>query len=130
MAAATWLPALSTPGTDLLETLPALYGMRERLRATLLRESGIAPALVAACERRVTWLLEPAAREPRACDERERAIFAYVDAFVRDPHAVTDAHVEALRAFLSVPQIVGLTELLALLDGFMRFRVILADGAF
>ena len=32
MAPVSWLPALSSPGTDLLETLPALYDMRERLR--------------------------------------------------------------------------------------------------
>ena len=129
MAPVSWLPALSSPGTDLLETLPALYDMRERLRLSVLRESGLDPALVAACERRVRWLLEPAAREPRAADEREGATFGYVDAFVRDPHGVTDAHLAALRTFLSVPQIVALTEMLALLDGFVRFRLILSDGA-
>jgi hypothetical protein len=50
------------------------------------------------------------------------------DAFVRDPHAVTDAQVAALREHLTIPQVVGLTEMLALLDGFTRFRMILSDG--
>jgi len=114
---------------DPLQARPALYRMREQLRATLLHESGIDPALLPACERRVAWLLSEAGDEPRPADERERAVFAYADAFVRDPHGVTDAQVAALRGFLSVPQVVALTELLALLDGFARFRLILSGGA-
>jgi hypothetical protein len=128
MAPGTWLPAESTPA-DLLKVRPVLYGLRERFRATLLQESGLDPDLVVRCERRVHWLLESSADEPHATDERERVTFAYVDAFVRDPRAVTDDHVTALRGFLSVPQVVGLTEMLALLDGFARFRLILSDGA-
>ena len=129
MTAGTWLPDLRGEGCDLLEARPALHGMREQLRVTLLRESGLDPALLPACERRVVWLLSAAGDEPQAADERERAVFAFTDAFVRDPHGVTDAHVAALRAFLTVPQVVALTELLALLDGFARFRLILSGGA-
>jgi hypothetical protein len=45
---------------------------------------------------------------------------------VRDPHAVGDADVLALRAHLSAAAVVGLTESLALLDGFTRVDLILA----
>ena len=131
MAAGTWLP-VTRPLRDCLDLLherPALSAMCQRFRDTLLHESGLAAELVTQCERRVTWLLAPAGDEPRAADAREHALFAYVDAFVRDPHDVTDGHVAALREFLSIPQVVGLTEMLALLDGFTRFRMILSNGA-
>ena len=131
MAAGTWLP-VTRPVGDCLELLherPALCAAYQQFRDTLLDESGLMAELVAQCERRVTWLLGPASDEPRAADARERALFAYVDAFVRDPHGVTDAHVSGLWEFLSVPQVVGLTEILAVLDGFTRFRLILSGGA-
>ena len=131
MSPGTWLP-LTRPIADCLELLqerPALYEMYRRFRDTLVDESGLDAGIVAHCERRVTWLLAPAGDEPPAADARERTIFAYVDAFVRDPHGVTDAHVASLWEFLSVPQVVGLTEMLAVLDGFTRFRLILSGGA-
>ena len=130
MAAETWLP-VARPVGDCLELLrerPALYAAYQQFRDTLLEESRLTVELVQRCERRVTWLLG-AGDEPRAADACERALFGYADAFVRAPHAVTDGHVTALREFLSVSQLVGLTELLALLDGFTRFRLILSHGA-
>jgi hypothetical protein len=130
MAAGTWLPGTRPVGDclELLQERPALHAMYQRFRHTLLDESALDAELVAQCERRVAWLLGPAADEPPAADARESAVFAYVDAFVRDPHGVTDAHVASMRDFLSIPQVVGLTEMLALLDGFMRFRLILSSG--
>ena len=131
MAAGTWLP-VTGPVADCLELLherPALSAAYRRFRDTLLDESALTAELVETCERRVTWLLARVGDEPRAVDGRERVLFAYVDAFVRDPHGVSDAHVAALRDFLSTAQVVGFTEMLALLDGFTRFRLILSAGA-
>ena len=131
MSAGSWLP-VTRPVGDCLELLherPALCTMYQQFRDTLLDESGLTAELMARCERRVTWLLGPVGDEPRAADVLERALFAYVDVFVRDPHAVSDAHVAAVRDVLSIAQVVGLTEMLALLDGFTRFRLILSAGA-
>jgi len=132
MRAGTWLPVTGSGG-DAFERVfrvrPELYEGYRAFHDQIVRESGFDAGLVGRCGARVTWLLTAVGDEPVAVDALERAVFAYADAFVRDPHGVTDEHVAALRAFLSVPQVVGLTELLALLDGFTRFRLILGAGA-
>lgn len=120
-------------GGDVFERLfrlrPELYEGYGAFRDAIVRESGIDAGLVERCGARVAWLLTAAGDEPVAGDALGRAAFAYADAFVRDPHGVTDEHVAALRGSLSVAQVVGLTEVLALLDGFTRFRLILETGA-
>jgi alkylhydroperoxidase family enzyme len=45
--------------------------------------------------------------------------------FVQDPHAITDADVEAVLQHLGEDGVVALVEALALFDGFARFRVAL-----
>jgi len=106
MAAGTWLP-VTRPVGDCLELLhqrPALFAMYQRFRDTLLDESGLTAALVEKCETRVTWLLGPAGDAPPAANPCDHALFAYVDAFVRDAHGVSDAHVAALQDVLSISQ--------------------------
>ena len=131
MGTETWLPGVA-PGGD---PLAALLGLRPELdeayrafRQVIVRESGLDRELVARCAARVEWLLTACGDEPRPMDAAERARFAYVDKFVRDPHGVTDDDVVALRGALSIAQVVGLTEMLALLDGFTRLRLIFGTG--
>jgi alkylhydroperoxidase family enzyme len=97
-------------------------------RDTILRESGLDAALAGRVAAQVTWLLTAVGEPPAAADDRERAAFAYAGKFVRDPHGVTGDDVAALCVHLGVPQVVGLTELLALLDGFTRMRLVLEGG--
>ena len=59
----------------------------------------------------------------------EQACLALTEKFVLDPRGVSDADVAAVTAHLSPAQVVALVEALALLDGFMRFRAILAADA-
>ena len=128
MREATWVPGVE-PGEDVFARVfrlrPELYDGYCAFRDAIVRESELAAGVVSRCAARVEWLLTACGDEPVASDAVERALFAYVDKFVRDPHAVTDDDVAALRGPLSVAQVVGLTELLALLDGFTRFRLIL-----
>ncbi|HWP66363.1 MAG TPA: hypothetical protein VNO26_10665 [Candidatus Limnocylindria bacterium] len=128
MDGGTWLPADSAPADPgaLLALCPALDSGLRTLRESLEREGALPAGLVARMETRVAWLLTAAGAEPVPASALEAAAFAYADAFVQNPHAVADAHVTALERHLTVPQVVALTELLALLDGFTRFRLILA----
>jgi alkylhydroperoxidase family enzyme len=129
MARDTWLP---TPGpaadacTQALRLRPELLYGYETLRAEIARESGLDPALVRRCAARVRWLLTAEGDPPEPADRGERAVFRFVDKFVRDPQAVDDDDVQAMRGDLSAAQVVGLTEALALLDGFTRVELILA----
>src|SRR5262245_17178014 len=126
-------PSMPGETTDAFERAfrmrPELYDGYVAFREAIARESGLDPALLARCRARVAWLLSADGQEPVARDAWEAAVFAYTDAFVRDPHAVTDGHVAALRERLTVPEVVGFTEALALLDGFTRFGLILGAGA-
>ena len=128
MADDSWLPG-SGPGADAFERAfrvrPELYEGYCTFRDAVARESGLDEQVLARCAARVSWLLGAEEVEPVAASDSERAVFVFVDKFVRDPHGVTDGDIEALWATLSVPQVVGLTEALALLDGFTRFRLIL-----
>lgn len=131
MARDTWLP---TPGpgagafTQALRLRPELLEGYETLRTEIVRESGLDPALLRRCAARVRWLLTAEGDPPEPADRGERAVFRFVDKFVRDPQAVDDDDVQAMRGDLSVAQVVGLTEALALLDGFTRVELILARG--
>ena len=128
---ATWLPGIGA-GEDSFERV---FGVRRELydgyvafRDAIVRESRLSAGVVSRCAERVEWLLTAVGAEPAARDAGERALFVFVDKFVRDPHAIGDDDVAALRDSRSVAEVVGLTELLALLDGFTRFRLILDAG--
>jgi hypothetical protein len=129
MPEATWLP-VEANGPDAFARVfrlrPELYDGYRTFHEAVARESGIAAGVLARLAVRVGWLLGEGDVEPTAVDDAERALFALADKFVHDPHGVTDGDVAALRAHWSVPQIVGLVQILALQDGFTRFRLILA----
>jgi len=57
--------------------------------------------------------------------ERERAVLAFAELFVRDPHAITDGDARAVVHELGDAGTVAFVEALALFDGFARFRVML-----
>ncbi len=61
----------------------------------------------------------------RAFSSIERAVLAYTDGFVLDPHAISDAIVAAVTDALGEAGAVALTEALAIFDGFARFRIAL-----
>jgi alkylhydroperoxidase family enzyme len=59
-------------------------------------------------------------------EEGVRACLRFSEKFVFDVHGIDDADVAAVREHLGVEGTVALTEALALFDGFMRFRNLLA----
>lgn len=60
-------------------------------------------------------------------DEAQRAAIAFAEQFVIDPHGIRVPVRDALREHFTLPEVVALTEALALFDGFMRFRTILGE---
>ena len=129
MARDTWLPTRG-PGSSAFEQAlrlrPELYEGYEALRTEIARESGLDAGLMARAAARVLWLLTAEGEPPAPADDRERAAFVFVDKFVRDPHAVVDSDVAALR--MPAPQLIGFVESLALLDGFTRAGLILGGA--
>lgn len=61
-------------------------------------------------------------------DEAQRAALAFAEQFVIDPHGIRGAIRDAVREHFTLPEVVALTEALALFDGFMRFRTILGKA--
>jgi alkylhydroperoxidase family enzyme len=61
--------------------------------------------------------------------DAQRAALGYAEQFVLDPHGVDDAMRTGLGGHLSPPEVVALTEALALFDGFTRLGVLFADEA-
>lgn len=60
--------------------------------------------------------------------DAHRAALAFAEQFVLDPHCVDDAMRDDLQQHFSFPDVVALTEMLAVFDGFTRFRNMLCDG--
>jgi alkylhydroperoxidase family enzyme len=149
----TWLPEEAEGATpldhvfglrpDLYEPFRAFYavfweqGLVDALVLELCRlrvaqllgcesELGIryAPALVAGLtEEQVADL----AQWPTSSSftDAQRAALAFAEQFVIDPHGIAGPVRDTLRAHYSLPEIVALTEALALFDGFQRFRLVL-----
>ena len=73
----------------------------------------------------------PDARSPGAgpggvtFTDAQRAALAFAEQFVIDPHGIRGPIRDTLRAHFDLPEVVALTEALALFDGFMRFRMVL-----
>lgn len=61
--------------------------------------------------------------------DAQRDALAFAEQFVLDPHGVDDAMREALQQHFTFPEVVALTEALAVFDGFTRFRLMLCDDA-
>ena len=57
--------------------------------------------------------------------DAQRAALAFAEQFVIDPHGIRGPIRDTLRAHFDLPEVVALTEALALFDGFMRFRMVL-----
>jgi alkylhydroperoxidase family enzyme len=60
-------------------------------------------------------------------DAGERACLRFAEKFLFDVHGITDDDVAAVRAELGIEGTVALCEVMALYDGFARFRKVLAD---
>ena len=59
--------------------------------------------------------------------DAQRAALTFAEQFVIDPHGVDDAMREALQQQFTFPEVVAITEALAVFDGFTRFRLMLCD---
>ena len=59
--------------------------------------------------------------------DAQRAALGFAEQFVVDPHGVDESMREELRRHYTEPEVVALTEALALFDGFTRFRLLLCD---
>jgi alkylhydroperoxidase family enzyme len=154
----TWLPdtAGGATGFDSVFGLrPDLYGPFREFYAVFWRDRLVDPVVLELCRLRVGQLLgceselavryAPEGVEPvpvelvRALpqwptsdrfDASQRAALAFAEQFVIDPKGIRGPVRDELRAQFALPEVVALTEALALFDGFTRFRLILGvDGA-
>jgi len=57
--------------------------------------------------------------------DAHRAALAFAEQFVIDPQGIKGAVRDELRAHFALPEVVAITEALALFDGFIRFRLVL-----
>jgi len=57
--------------------------------------------------------------------DAHRAALAFAEQFVVDPQGIKGAVRDELRAHFALPEVVAITEALALFDGFIRFRLVL-----
>jgi AhpD family alkylhydroperoxidase len=58
-------------------------------------------------------------------DAPQRAALAFAEQFVIDPHGIAGPIRDELRAHFALPDVVALTEALALFDGFQRLQLVL-----
>lgn len=152
----TWLPE-HAPGTSVLEqTLglrPDLGDPFRSFYAVFWRDRLVDPLVLELCRLRVAQLLgcseELGVRYQAAIDggldeqmverlaqwptdaafsEIQRAALAFTEQFVIDPHGIRGAIRDTLREHFTLPELVALTEALALFDGFARFRMVLGTG--
>jgi alkylhydroperoxidase family enzyme len=148
-----WFPEQVGAATGLDRTFglrPDLYGPFREFYAVFWRDRLVDPLVLELCRLRVAQLLgcaselsvryEPAvtagfteamfddlARWPTAeCFTRaHRAALAFAEQFVIDPKGIRGPVRDELRAHFTLPEVVAITEALALFDGFARFRMIL-----
>jgi alkylhydroperoxidase family enzyme len=152
----TWLPeeADGATGFDRVFGLrPDLYGPFREFYAVFWRDRLVDPVVLELCRLRVAQLLgcasELAVRYAPEGDEtmseelvgalpqwptsdqfdaRQRAALAFAEQFVIDPKGIRGPVRDELRAQFELPEVVALTEALALFDGFTRFRLVLGVG--
>jgi alkylhydroperoxidase family enzyme len=129
---------------------PDLYGPFREFYAVFWRDRLVDPVVLDLCRLRVAQLLgctsELAVRYQAAVDgglteamvadlpswptsesfdEAQRAAIAFAEQFVIDPQGIKGPVRDTLREHYGLPEVVALTEALALFDGFIRFRLIL-----
>jgi alkylhydroperoxidase family enzyme len=133
---------------------PDLYGPFREFYAVFWRDRLVDPVVLELCRLRVAQLLgcaselhvryDPAVRAgltEEMVDElarwptsehftdARRAALAFAEQFVIDPQGIKGAVRDELRAHFALPEVVAITEALALFDGFIRFRLVLGvDG--
>ena len=150
----TWLPERASGASVLEQTLglrPDLADPFRSFYAVFWRDRLVDPVVLELCRLRVAHLLgcgselrvryQPAidggldeqmverlAQWPTdaAFSDAQRAALAFAEQFVIDPHGIRGAIRDTLREHFSLPEVVALTEALALFDGFARLRRILA----
>jgi alkylhydroperoxidase family enzyme len=149
----TWLPAAAggvTPLDRVFGLCPELYADYRTFLSHCWSRSRIDPTVLELCSRRVAHLVgcesDRVVRHRAALDERklsalsawptsplftacERACLSFAEQFVMDPHCISDAQAAEVSAHLGPAGLVGLTEALALFEGFARFRLILGVEA-
>jgi alkylhydroperoxidase family enzyme len=147
----TWLPAAAggvTPLDRVFGLCPELYADYRTFLSHCWSRSQIDPIVLDLCSVRVAHLLGcevdglmrhgaalgkvaalsawPTSPLFTAC---ERACLDFAEQFVMDPHGINDRQAAEVSAHLGPAGLVGLTEALALFEGFARFRLILGVDA-
>ena len=132
---------------------PDLYEPFREFYAVFWRDRLVDPVVLELCRLRVAQLLgcatelrvryEPAvaagfteamaaelSRWPTSdrFNPAHRAALAFAEQFVIDPKGIRGQVRDELRAHFVLPEVVAITEALALFDGFIRFRMILGVG--
>jgi alkylhydroperoxidase family enzyme len=149
----TWLPAAAggvTPLDRVFGLCPELYADYCTFLSHCWSRSQIDPIVLELCSLRVAHLVgceaDRVVRNRPALDARklsalsawptsplftacERACLSFAEQFVMDPHRISDAQAAEVSAHLGPAGLVGLTEVLALFEGFARFRLILGVEA-
>lgn len=151
----TWLPDPAPGETTLDQTLglrPDLAGPYREFIGIFWRDRLVDPVVLELCRLRVAQLLgctaELETRTPEAVaagltdeqvdqlaawpsascfDAAKRAALAFAEQFVIDPHGIAGPIRDELRAHFALPDVVALTEALALFDGFQRLQLVLGD---
>jgi alkylhydroperoxidase family enzyme len=139
---------------------PDLYGPFREFYAVFWRDRLVDPVVLELCRLRVAQLLGCASEQevrygPTEADgpgapfvdavmvdalaqwptaepftDAQRAALAFAEQFVIDPQGIKGPIRDELRRHYELPEVVALTEALALFDGFTRFRLVLGvDGS-
>jgi AhpD family alkylhydroperoxidase len=151
----TWLPEHADGGTPLDRVLglrPDLAGPYREFIDIFWRDRLVDPVVLDLCRLRVAQLLgclaELGMRTPEAVaaglteeqatrvaawptaecfTDSQRAALAFAEQFVIDPHGIAGPIRDDLREHYPLPEVVALTEALALFDGFQRLQLVLGD---
>jgi alkylhydroperoxidase family enzyme len=130
----TWLAESGEGDTAVDRLLGLVPAVRDRYR-DLDRELWAAgrcdPALLQLCRVRIAELLGDEVNgapspDPEFLGLRERACLAFTEAYVLDPHSVTDEMTAEVLTHLTPAEATALTMALAVFDATTRMRVALA----
>jgi AhpD family alkylhydroperoxidase len=151
----TWLPERAdgdTPLDRVLGLRPDLAGPYREFIGIFWRDRLVDPVVLDLCRLRVAQVLgcraelarrtaeavaaglteEQAARvadwpSAECFTDAQRAALAFAEQFVIDPHGIAGPIRDDLREHYPLPEVVALTEALALFDGFQRLQLVLGD---